>query len=165
MKKALALALVMFALAAVAAEPTKKRLMWPIEIGDMFFSHMETALSDDERTTGLMFRTTLPDDGGMLFLFPKAEKHSFWMRNCLIPLDVLFIDVNGKITAIHTMKVERRRGENESEDAYIDRLPSYSSKTAVIAAIELNAGMAEALGLKVGDKVEIFREELAKHLK
>ena len=164
MKVFFALLLLMVSVALAADEP-QKPLLWPIEIGDMLFSNMETALSDEARTKGLMFRTSLPYDGGMIFLFKKPEKHSFWMRNTLIPLDILFIDMDGKITAIHTMKAEKPRGENEEEEDYIERLPSYPSRLPVIAAIELNAGMAESLGLKVGDKVEIFREELAKHLK
>ncbi len=164
MKRTLAILMVLLSMALLAENPPK-RLMWPIEIGGMLFSNMETALTDDARTKGLMFRASLPDDGGMLFLFNKPEKHSFWMRNTLIPLDILFIDMEGKITAVHTMKVERPRRPNEAEEEYCDRLPSYPSRKPVIAAIELNAGMVEMLGVKVGDKVEIFREELAKHLK
>ena len=164
MKRSITLLLFLITM-SLSAEEAQKPLLWPIEIGDMLFTNMETALTDETRTRGLMFRASLPYDGGMLFLFKKPEKHSFWMRNTLIPLDILFIDMDGKITAIHTMKAEKPRAENESEEDYIERLPSYPSKAPVIAAIELNAGMAEALGLKVGAKVEIFREELAKHLK
>ena len=164
MKKTIAILIYLIIIALSADEP-QKPLLWPIEIGGMLFSNMETALTDEARTRGLMFRASLPDDGGMIFLFKKPEKHSFWMRNTLIPLDILFLAKDGRITAIHTMKAEKGRGENESEEDYLERLPSYPSKEPVIAAIELNAGMAEALGLNVGDKVEIFSEELAKHLK
>ena len=165
MKRITAAFLLCLVLSLIADDAKPKKLLWPLEIGGSLFSNMETALSDEERTRGLMFRASLADDGGMLFLFKKSEKHSFWMRNTLIPLDVIFIDLKGKITAIHTMKVERPRAEDESEEAYLMRLPSYPSKMPVIAAIELNAGMANALGLKVGDRIEIFREELAAHLK
>ncbi|MBQ9367336.1 MAG: DUF192 domain-containing protein [Victivallales bacterium] len=140
-------------------------LKWPVEIGGMLFENMETALCDEDRTRGLMFRESLPEDGGMIFLFKKPEMHSFWMRNTRIPLDILFIDKEGRITAIHTMPVEKPQGSQESDEAYCDRLPGYSSLKPAIAAIEINAGMAATLNLKVGDKVEIFQKELSKHLK
>ena len=140
-------------------------LKWPVEIGGMLFENMETALCDEDRTRGLMFRESLPEDGGMIFLFKKPEMHSFWMRNTRIPLDILFIDKEGLITAIHTMPVEKPQGSQESDESYCDRLPGYSSLKPAIAAIEINAGMAATLNLKVGDKVEIFQKELSKHLK
>ncbi len=140
-------------------------LKWPVEIGGMLFENMETALCDEDRTRGLMFRESLSEDGGMIFLFKKPEMHSFWMRNTRIPLDILFIDKEGRITAIHTMPVEKPQGSQESDEAYCDRLPGYSSVKPAIAAIEINAGMAATLNLKVGDKVEIFQKELSKHLK
>lgn len=140
-------------------------LKWPVEIGGMLFENMETALCDEDRTRGLMFRESLPEDGGMIFLFKKPEMHSFWMRNTRIPLDILFIDKDGRITAIHTMPVEKPQGSQESDESYCDRLPGYSSVKPAIAAIEINAGMAATLNLKVGDKVEIFQKELSKHLK
>lgn len=152
--------LLMLAFTALA-EPLK----WPVEIGGMLFGNMETALSDEARTRGLMFRESLADDGGMIFLFRKAEVHSFWMRNTRIPLDILFLDEDGRITAIHTMPVEAPQATGESDEQYCARLPGYSSLKPAIAAIELNAGMAATLNLKPGDKVEIYRQELSKHLK
>ena len=159
--KRLLFPLLLLGLCAVGAE----RLKWPVEIGGMLFENMETALCDEDRTRGLMFRESLPEDGGMIFLFKKPEMHSFWMRNTRIPLDILFIDKEGRITAIHTMPVEKPQGSQESDESYCDRLPGYSSLKPAIAAIEINAGMAATLNLKVGDKVEIFQKELSKHLK
>ena len=144
-----------------AAEPLK----WPLEIGGMLFANMETALNDEERVRGLMFRESLPEDGGMLFLFKKPELCRFWMRNTRIPLDIIFLDEAGRITAIHTMNVEKPQAPGESDEAYCARLPGYSSIKPAIAAIEINAGMADSLNLKPGDKVEIYRQELAKRLK
>ena len=155
----------LFPLLALALCACAESLKWPVEIGGMLFENMETALCDEDRIRGLMFRESLPEDGGMLFLFPKPEKHGFWMRNTLIPLDIIFLDKEGRITAIHTMAVEPPQGKQESDEDYCDRLPSYPSVKPAIAAIEINAGLAASLKLKVGDKVEIFQKELAKHLK
>lgn len=162
MKKALTILITILAFSLLAGDES---LLWPVEIGGMLFSNMETALNTKDRTKGLMFRKELPDDGGMIFLFDKPEKHSFWMRNTLIPLDIIFLDAKGKIDSMHTMKPEKPQGKDESEEDYCDRLRSYPSKGKVIAAIELNAGMVASLGLKVGDQVEIYMEDLAKHLK
>ena len=155
----------LFPLFALALFACADSLKWPVEIGGMLFGNMETALCDEDRTRGLMFRDSLPEDGGMIFLFQKPEMHSFWMRNTRIPLDILFLDKDGRITAIHTMPVEKPQGKQESDDDYCTRLPGYSSLKPAIAAIEINAGMAATLNLKVGDKVEIFQKELSKHLK
>ena len=155
----------LFPLLAFALCACAERLKWPVEIGGMLFENMETALCDEDRTRGLMFRENLPEDGGMIFLFKTPELHSFWMRNTRIPLDILFIDKDSKITAIHTMTVEKPQGKQESDEDYCSRLPGYSSLKPAIAAIEINAGMADSLNLKIGDKVEIFQKELSKHLK
>ena len=126
---------------------------WPVQLGDMLFAHVELADTDAARTRGLMERTSLPDDGGMLFVFPKPEVHRFWMKNTRIPLDILYLDTAGRITAIHTMAVEPPQAPGESEEGYHARLPLYSSVRPAIAAIELNAGMAESLGLKPGQSL------------
>lgn len=134
---------------------------WPLLIGNTLFDKLELALDDKACEKGLMFRKELPDDGGMLFVFDKPDTHVFWMKNTLIPLDIIFIAEDGTITAIHTMKCEPRL-PNESDDDYEFRLPRYSSRKKVVAAIEINAGMADSIAIKEGDKVEIFREKLLK---
>ena len=130
-----------------------EKKMHPIRIGGMLFRNMEIAKTENDRIKGLMFRKELPFDGGMLFIFDKEEILSFWMRNTLIPLDIIFVDKNGTVTAVHTMKVEAPQGKNESDAAYCARLPGYSSIKPAIAAIEVNAGMASTI--KPGDKIEI----------
>ena len=132
------------------AEEAKYHVM---QLGDMLLTRIEIVDTDEGRTRGLMHRKELPCDGGMLFLFDKAEPRTFWMRNTLIPLDIVFMDEKGTVLAIHTMKVEAPQGSNESDDAYCARLPLYSSIKPAKAALEVNAGMAS--NVKVGDTIKL----------
>ena len=90
---------------------------------------------------GLMYRKTMPEDNGMLFLLSAEPKETaFWMKNTLIPLDMLFIARDCTIVNIHA----------GAEPLSLTPIPSGQPVTAVI---ELNGGRAQALGIKAGDKV------------
>jgi len=65
--------------------------------GRAFGLNVELALDDASRERGLMFRKELADDKGMLFVFPKASPHTFWMKNTLIPLDMIFAADDGRV--------------------------------------------------------------------
>ena len=123
-----------------------------LPIGEEYFQ-LEVVKTPEDLEKGLSGRTSLPEDAGMLFLLTQKRVAKFWMRETLIPLDILFLDEEGRITAIHTMRVEPPRREGQSEEAYLAGLPLYSSRRPVVAAIELNAGVVQCLGLKVGDKL------------
>ncbi len=102
--------------------------------------NVEIADSEDERNRGLMFRETLADDAGMLFDFPEPEHASFWMRNTILSLDIIFIGVDGRILNIadHTTP-------------YSDKpVPALGLTRGVL---EIRAGRAEALGIRAGDRV------------
>jgi len=116
---------------------------------------LEVAQDEATRTNGLMGRTEIASDGGMLFIFPTSQLRSFWMGNCLVDMDIMFLDPYGRVTAIHTMKTEDPQREDESEVAYQDRMPGYSSVYATQFAIELRAGSIERLGVDVDDKIEL----------
>ena len=101
---------------------------------------VEIARTSDEHRHGLMFRTGLADNAGMLFLYKKSEEVRMWMKNTYIPLDMVFIRADGTIHRIE------RRTEPHSERV-ID------SSGPVTAVLEIAGGTADRIGLKPGDKV------------
>ena len=102
---------------------------------------VEMALTPEQQRVGLMFRPAMPIDSGMLFVFPRSRVASFWMRNTLISLDMLFIDADGTVVNI------AERTETRS-----DR--SYRSAAPVRAVLEINGGLSSLLGIAPGDRVE-----------
>ncbi|MCR5875733.1 DUF192 domain-containing protein [Phenylobacterium sp. J426] len=102
---------------------------------------VEIADSPREREFGLMCRKGLAADRGMLFVFPKADFQAFWMRNTLIPLDIIYIGPDGAVVSI----VRNARP--------LDERPLPSSAPAQFV-LELAAGRAAQLGLLPGDKVQ-----------
>jgi uncharacterized membrane protein (UPF0127 family) len=101
---------------------------------------IELALSDAQMEQGLMFRRSLPPDGGMLFDFKTPTAVTMWMKNTLIPLDMLFLDGHGRVIDIH-------------ERAVPLSLDTIAAKAPARYVIELNGGMAARLGIKPGDRV------------
>ena len=159
MKKVLAITAMAFLLSAQGVK------YWPVKLGSMVFTRLELASTDDARIRGLMFRRELPCDGGMLFAFDKEEVHSFWMRNTLIPLDILYLDADCKVVSMHRMAVERPRRPNETEQLYDMTLTAYPSGAPAQFAIELNAGQISKCGIKVGQTIDLRKEDLLKLLK
>ena len=121
--------------------------------GEQF--QLEVAQDEVTRTKGMMGRTEIASDGGMLFIFPTSQLRSFWMGNCVVDIDIMFLDRYGRVTAIHTMKTEDPRKDDETEVAYKARMPGYSSVYATQFAIELHAGSIQRLGVDVDDKIEL----------
>jgi uncharacterized membrane protein (UPF0127 family) len=109
---------------------------------------VEIAETQQQLAQGLMFRDRLAPDRGMLFIYPNFDEATMWMHNTPIALDMLFIDDKGKVVSIAA-----------NNRPYDDR--QIPSKLPVRAALEINAGKAAELGLKVGDKVENKRLERA----
>jgi uncharacterized protein len=102
--------------------------------------NVEVARTPDEQARGLMFRTSLPDDGGMMFPMVPPREASFWMKNTVIPLDMIFIRSDGTIARI------------AAETTPYDLTP-VSSGEPVAAVLELAGGRAAALGIKENDRV------------
>ncbi len=102
---------------------------------------VEIAKTDEQREQGLMCRTGLSDDYGMLFEFRDSAERTFWMENTLSPLDIIYIAPNGRIVSIQKYAKPLDRTP----------LPSYGSASGVL---EINAGLSDKLGLKAGDVVD-----------
>ncbi|NWN82642.1 MAG: DUF192 domain-containing protein [Halomonas sp.] len=108
---------------------------------------VEVADESAERSRGLMGREQLAEDAGMLFLYSreKAGDSGFWMYNTLIPLDIAFIDGEGHIVSTHTMM--------PCVSEAPARCPVTRPGEPYRAALEVNAGLFEELGIKLGDCV------------
>lgn len=136
--------------------PTEK-----VVIGAETFK-LQIAADPKTRIRGLMQRTKIDDHGGMLFVFRKSMRRSFWMKNCLVDIDLVFLDRRGGIVALHKMKVQPPRRKSESEGAYHRRLKSYPSHRRSQFAIELKAGSIDRLKLKLDKTIELDFKKLKK---
>ena len=108
-----------------------KKVEVRVEVADNIF----------ERARGLMYRTALGVNRGMLFVYPEEQRLSFWMKNTLIPLSIAYIDSKRRIVDIQDMK------------PLDDEPPSYVSADPAQYALEVNRGFFEERGVKVGDRV------------
>jgi uncharacterized membrane protein (UPF0127 family) len=102
----------------------------------------EVAATDPMRERGMMWRKELAEGKGMLFLFPEQEEHSFWMRNTLIPLDMIFIDSAGAIVGIVV---------NAEPGSLLSRSVGAPSQYV----LEVPGGWSEKVGVRTGDRVEL----------
>lgn len=127
---------------AAAAQPARHPVsglpVIPLKIGSHAFA-VEVAKSEAEQQKGLMFRTQMGADEGMIFLRDPPDLAAFWMRNTVIPLDIIFIGKDRRIL-------------NIAHGVPYDETPLPSAGIAA-AVLELNGGRAEALGIKAGDTV------------
>ncbi len=131
--------------AAFAQSPALEPVTLVTSTGRHVFQS-EVMRTPDERARGLMFRRHLPQDRGMLFDFKEVAPVSMWMQNTYIPLDMVFIRPDGTVARV----AER------TEPLSTRTIPSGEP---VLAVLEVNAGVAERIGLKAGDRVEhpLFR--------
>lgn len=141
---------------------------------------LEMALTDEQRFHGLSGRTEIPEKGGMIFIFPRPISTGFVMRDCPVPIDIIFLNAGGRITAMHAMQPETARSENEKTNLpafmgapqwswtnplYEARLKKYPSRASAQFAIELKGGSLAKMALKPGQLIEFDREALVKKVK
>ena len=93
---------------------------------------LELAKTPEEQAQGLMFRESLPDRAGMLFLFPDASVHKFWMKNTMIPLDMIWMDAGGKVLFVSA----------NTPPCKADPCPNYGPDTPASSVLEIAGGMA-----------------------
>ena len=115
-----------------------------VELGGKTFS-VEIADTREKQALGLMFRDSMPADEGMIFLFPNEAPRSFWMKNCRIPLDIMYFDKELKMVSISA----------NTPPCRTERCPSYPSTGPAMYVLELNAGVAAELGVGPGDLLTI----------
>jgi uncharacterized membrane protein (UPF0127 family) len=113
-----------------------------VTLGGQRFS-VEIAATPEQQAHGLMDRTSMPTDHGMLFVFPRAQRLTFWMKDTLIPLDMLFFDQSHRLVTIHA----------DVPPCQADPCPTYASTAPARYVLELNAGTAEKLGVRKGDVI------------
>lgn len=130
------LALIIASALAATPPPTPPLAIMPDRARVM----LELAITDRERALGLMFRENLPEDRGMLFLFDEPRVHPFWMKYTFIPLDMIWLDAEGRVVDLRANVPPCRS----------DPCPSYSPRAPDSAVLEVNAGFAAAHGVAIG---------------
>ena len=109
--------------------------------------NLEVADDNAKRTMGLSQRAIIPEDLAMLFVFPWEDVWRFWMKDMLVPLDVIFLDPTYRIVDIQTMQIQP--GAPDSQ------LQIYTPAASALYALEINGGLAERFGFQVGMTVQL----------
>ena len=114
---------------------TKKRI---VEID------IEIADTPHERATGLMYRRSMPNTAGMVFIYEQSKPRFFWMRNTYIPLDIIYVNENIQIVTI----------QKNTKPLSDELIPSYKNSMYVV---EVNAGFCDKYGINIGDYINFGR--------
>ncbi|MCE7033541.1 DUF192 domain-containing protein [Lysobacter sp. GX 14042] len=117
--------------------------LWVELAGERY--QVELADDDRSRARGLMFRESMAADRGMLFIHDRADRQAYWMKNTLIPLDILYFDTARRLVSQQRDVPPCRPG---------GACASYPSEAPALYVLELNAGEAERLGLQNGVELE-----------
>jgi Uncharacterized conserved protein len=136
--------LLLFLLASCATAAPRDTTSPSVVLHGQRFS-VELATDDASRARGLMFRTELATDHGMLFVFPYTDQQAFWMKNTLVPLDMLYF---GTDRALVSMQLD-------VPPCKADPCPSYPSNAPARYVLELPAGTATRIGAQIGDILEV----------
>jgi len=125
--------------------PNGPRVVFP----DGHVVHVELAADAELRAQGLMWRDHLPPDRGMLFLFNEDEEHGFWMKNTLIPLDMVWIDKDRRVVAV----------KYHVPPCKVTNCPSYPPGVPSRYVLEVAGGVAQAHGVKTGDQLSFLQTD------
>jgi uncharacterized membrane protein (UPF0127 family) len=109
---------------------------------------VELATDDAQRQRGLMMRRSLPANHGMLFVFPRTDPQAFWMKNTLIPLDMLYFDAARRLVSMQL----------NVPPCQADPCPVYPSEGPARYVLELSGGTARRIGVQPGDELKIEGE-------
>ena len=133
-------ALAVWGAVASAAECLENQVHLRGDFGEARFS-VELAKTRAERNRGLMFRDSMPQSAGMLFIYKEPGTRNFWMKNTFIPLDIIFLDETGTVQRI----------KSEAEPRNVSRIFGGDNIQFVL---EINGGLAEAMGIDEGDELQ-----------
>ncbi len=137
-----------------ASENSKKNADIHFDKQQIRISHktidVETAKTTEQHQHGLMFRTALPKNNGMLFIFESEQPLNFWMKNTFIDLSIAYIDKNKKIVDIQEMKA--------TSQMMVDVPPSYPSAKPAMYALEMNKGWFKKNNIKVGQNFDFLNK-------
>lgn len=136
----LAAVMILFGAIELIAECRDNQVRLRGDWGEARFA-IELADTPQERARGLMYRETLPRGAGMLFVYERPQRASFWMKNTLIPLDMIFIDRSGKVSRVH-------------DSAIPGDLTAIEGGDRVFAVLEINGGLAGTYGITAGSEVQ-----------
>ncbi len=125
----------------------------------------ELCLNDTSRRTGLGAREEFPAGTAMIFVHPTSSLLSFWMKDCLVDMDMVFVDETGKISATHEAKKQPLRLKSQSLAVYESGLVRYGSNRRAKYVIELPAGSIAKAKPALGQKVDIDWAALDKRAK
>ena len=120
--------------ASAACRDDQVELRWP---GGQARFTVEVADTDATRSQGLMYRETLPRSAGMLFIYESPRRAMFWMKNTLIPLDMIFADASGRVKRVHA-------------NAKPHDLNTVDGGEGIKLVLEINGGLAARLGIAPG---------------
>lgn len=116
-----------------------------VELPDGTKIQAETKMTPEAQAQGMMFRKSLPENQGMLFIHGTLSKRSYWMFQCEIPLDIIWLDRNRRIVEISENTPPCREAA--------EKCPSYGGSVPSLFVLELAAGMAKKHNLKLGDRI------------
>ena len=119
---------------------------------DGFSVHVSLALTPEEQARGLMFIKDLPSDKGMLFLFKTDEQRAFWMKNCFVSLDLIWLDQDFQVVDI----------THDAPPCQADPCPNYYPSRAIRNVLEVLGGTAKEHHLQVGERLVVV--DLPKNL-
>ncbi len=131
--------------ASTAPADSGPRVIFP----DGYAVNVEVVADDETRAQGLMFRDSLAQDRGMIFFFPEPGEYPFWMKNTLIPLDMIWIDDQRRIAHV----------EHSVPPCKADPCPSYPPNARARYILEVAAGVAAKHNLKAGDTLRFLGME------
>lgn len=137
--KRLPVVLALLASGSVLAAPATTRLTLPS--GKVLT--VEVMVKDEDRQMGLMFRPSLPEDRGMLFIFEQADFHGIWMKNCKFPIDILWLDADRKIVHV----------QEGAPPCTKEPCPVYTPLRRAVYVVELGSGQARREKAALGEAV------------